>query len=160
MGRHGHHHHRNNDALAQAIQDIAATKNLSPTIPPPDLFNEVEKAEASTKRARERYSSYSNKADENLTRFLKARLLLPMISKDLPAFWTAAANSREEVKRAREDYFVCCRCEQIAREKLRKNTLDFFLKEMNSLGAVVRKLQHEDVSRRQREKPTRGFWPF
>ncbi|TGO50259.1 hypothetical protein BOTNAR_0399g00060 [Botryotinia narcissicola] len=156
MGDRGYYqHHYLQRAREQARYDLPTFHHLSPITPPPGLFTEIEKAEEGTKTAREKYFHCINKAEEDLMKYLKSRCVLPVPMGRLGSFWEAAERSRKEARKAREDYYRLCKNGEEMREKLQKDMLGFLVKELNSLSAVVGRLQDESMVRRIREEYTR-----
>ncbi|TGO32685.1 hypothetical protein BHYA_0296g00080 [Botrytis hyacinthi] len=150
MGDRGYYqHHYLQRAREQARYDLPTFHRLSPITPPQDLFTEIEKAAEGTKTAREKYFHCINKAEEDLM-----KCVLPVPMGRLGSFWEAAERSRKESRKAGEDYYGWCKNGEKIREKLQKDILGFLVKELNSLSAVVGKLQDESVVRRIREEYT------
>ncbi|THV46161.1 hypothetical protein BGAL_0411g00090 [Botrytis galanthina] len=144
MGDRGYYqHHYLQRAREQARYDLPTFHRL---------FTEIEEAVESTKKAREKYVDCINKAEEDLMRYLKSRCVLPVPMGRLGSFWEAAEKSRKEARRAREVYYGLCKNGEKMREKLQKDMLGFLVKELNSLSAVVGKLQDESMVRRIREE--------
>ncbi|KAF7947934.1 hypothetical protein EAE96_009004 [Botrytis aclada] len=155
MGDRGYnqHYHRQR-AREQARQDIPTFHRLSPITPPQDLFTEIEKAAEGIKKAREKYFYCINKADEDLMKYVKSRCVLPVPTGHLSSLWETVEKSRREARKAREDYYAWCKYEEKTRERLQKDMLEFLVNELNSLSAVVRRLQDESMVRRIREQST------
>ncbi|KAF7903251.1 uncharacterized protein EAF01_006300 [Botrytis porri] len=155
MGDRGYHQRHDRPRVReQARQDIPTFHRLSPITPPSDLFTEIEKAVEGTKKARERYFYCINKADEDLMKYIKSRCVLPIPMGHLESFWEEVERSRKEARKAREDYYVWCKHGEKMRVKLGKDVLGFLVKELNSVNAVVGKLQDERMVRRGREEST------